>query len=97
MNLFYLIVLCLCDLRIKCMFLLFQEETTLRRTNTDLESKTNELQRINRTVERVQREVDDLKEQRRTLVTGLTKLQDDRAVIEEGQRAVDKRMNQLRR
>ena len=78
-------------------FHFFQEEATLRKTNTELESKTNELERISRTAERVRKEVDDLIEERRTLVTGLTKLQDDRAVMEEGQRATDKRISQLRR
>ena len=95
-----LVVVCVCfrcgEQHLNCHFC-FKEETTLRRTNTELESKANELERITRSAERLQQEVDDLIEQRRTVLSGLTKLQDERVLMEEGQRNTDKMISQLKR
>ena len=55
------------------------------------------MERITRSAERLQQEVDDLIEQRRTVLSGLNKLQDERVLMEEGQRNTDKMISQLKR
>ncbi len=63
----------------------------------DLQSRSNDLDRMSKSADRIQEEVDDLVEQRRTLVAGMNKLQQEKATLEDAQRVGDKRIDKLKR
>ncbi len=75
----------------------WQAETSLRRSNIELSDEARDLERVNQTVQQVQKEVKEMIEQKGALLAGLDNLRDEKTAVEKEQKDAEEIIRRLKR